>query len=186
MRATGLPYYLLGRVPCRSVSLIAIVVGAVAYERRVVYTREPYYLPLLLHPMLSLQWTMGPPSLSAHFAPTRINQRANRVRSRASALYIKIGPQSHNRPFPHSSHSVPWSKFRAKFARSTMREKYTAKPSVCTMVPPEENLLTRVGCRTVQGPGRGARTLAASYIFAQELLLPSREIRHSFFVWHCC
>jgi hypothetical protein len=38
--ATGLPYYCLGRVPCRSVSLVAIVVGAAAYERRVVYTRE--------------------------------------------------------------------------------------------------------------------------------------------------
>ncbi|KAI0254872.1 hypothetical protein BJV78DRAFT_1183480 [Lactifluus subvellereus] len=36
----GLPYYFLGRVPCRSVSLVAIVVGAVAYERRVLYTLD--------------------------------------------------------------------------------------------------------------------------------------------------
>ncbi|KAI0303920.1 hypothetical protein BC826DRAFT_200777 [Russula brevipes] len=36
----GLPYYFLGRVPCRSISLVAIVVGAAAYERRVVYTLD--------------------------------------------------------------------------------------------------------------------------------------------------
>ncbi|KAH9965767.1 hypothetical protein BC827DRAFT_765887 [Russula dissimulans] len=40
LRATGLPYYLLGRVPCRSVLLVAIVVGAAAYERRLVYTLD--------------------------------------------------------------------------------------------------------------------------------------------------
>jgi len=49
LRATGLPYYLLGRVPCRSVSFVAIVVGAVAYERRIVYTREPHYLYAVPH-----------------------------------------------------------------------------------------------------------------------------------------
>ena len=42
-QATGVPYYFLGRVPCRSVSLVAVVVGAVEYESRIVYTREPYY-----------------------------------------------------------------------------------------------------------------------------------------------
>jgi hypothetical protein len=46
LRATGLPYYLLGRVPCRSVSLVAIVVGAVAYEHRILYSCEYYYLSL--------------------------------------------------------------------------------------------------------------------------------------------
>lgn len=33
----GLPHYFLGRVPCRSISLVAVVVGATAYEKRVVY-----------------------------------------------------------------------------------------------------------------------------------------------------
>ncbi|KAF8505928.1 hypothetical protein F5888DRAFT_1603980 [Russula emetica] len=33
----GLPHYFLGRVPCRSISLVAVVVGATAYERRIVY-----------------------------------------------------------------------------------------------------------------------------------------------------
>ncbi|KAI0268088.1 hypothetical protein BC834DRAFT_867837 [Gloeopeniophorella convolvens] len=36
----GLPYYLLGRVPCRSVLLVAIVVGAAKYESRIVYTLD--------------------------------------------------------------------------------------------------------------------------------------------------
>jgi len=51
LRATGLPYYFLGRVPCRSVSFVAIVVGAVAYERRVVYTREPLQLSPVPQPI---------------------------------------------------------------------------------------------------------------------------------------
>ena len=44
LHVIGLPYYFLGRVPCRSVSLVAIVVGATAYERRVLYIRESHYL----------------------------------------------------------------------------------------------------------------------------------------------
>ncbi|KAI9513232.1 hypothetical protein F5148DRAFT_1157141 [Russula earlei] len=36
----GFPYCLLGRIPCRSVSLVAIVVGTAAYERRIVYTLD--------------------------------------------------------------------------------------------------------------------------------------------------
>ncbi|KAH9002276.1 hypothetical protein EDB86DRAFT_285297 [Lactarius hatsudake] len=36
----GLPYYHLGRVPCRSVSLVAIVVEATAYENRDLYTLD--------------------------------------------------------------------------------------------------------------------------------------------------
>ncbi|KAH9060993.1 hypothetical protein EDB87DRAFT_1560925 [Lactarius vividus] len=36
----GLPYYHLGRVPCRSVSLVAIVVEATAYENRDIYTLD--------------------------------------------------------------------------------------------------------------------------------------------------
>ncbi|KAI9467180.1 hypothetical protein BJY52DRAFT_1348990 [Lactarius psammicola] len=36
----GLPYYFLGRVPCRSVSLVAIVVEATAYENRDLYTLD--------------------------------------------------------------------------------------------------------------------------------------------------
>lgn len=49
-KATGVPHYFLGRVPCRSVSLVAIVVGAAAYERRIVYTRELYCLPISTTP----------------------------------------------------------------------------------------------------------------------------------------
>src|SRR6266581_4613110 len=68
LRATGLPYYLLGRVPCRSVSFVAIVVGAVAYERRIVYTREPYCNSPVYHNTNqnpTLQWMTEPPPLSA-------------------------------------------------------------------------------------------------------------------------
>lgn len=57
LRAIGLPYYLLGRVPCRSVFLVAIVVGAVAYERRLVYTRK-----------LMLNSTYHGTTLITHFA----------------------------------------------------------------------------------------------------------------------
>ncbi|KAF8272156.1 hypothetical protein EI94DRAFT_423408 [Lactarius quietus] len=35
----GLPHYLLGRVPCRSVTVVAIIVEATAYDNRDLYTR---------------------------------------------------------------------------------------------------------------------------------------------------
>ncbi|KAI0307009.1 hypothetical protein B0F90DRAFT_506900 [Multifurca ochricompacta] len=37
LQVTGLPYYYLGRVPCRSVSLVGIIVGVSEYERRILY-----------------------------------------------------------------------------------------------------------------------------------------------------
>lgn len=95
LRATGLPYYLLGRVPCRSVSFVAIVVGAVAYERRIVYTREPYSNSPVYHDQSkpTLQWMTEPPPLSARSVPmTRRSQGTKNW---------QISP-------PHSSQSVLW------------------------------------------------------------------------------
>lgn len=54
---TGLPYYLLGRVPCRSVSLVAIVVEATANENRDLYTRKPCCLcRTMSKPIYSGRW----------------------------------------------------------------------------------------------------------------------------------
>ena len=121
-QATGLPHYFLGRVPCRSISLVAVVVGATAYEKRVVYIREPYYLPSHgTTPNFAVQWMMERAPSSAHFAlaRVRISRRAKRVR--IGTVLVTPTPQLEYRQIQAlvlltlSSQSVPWSMFRAKF-----------------------------------------------------------------------
>jgi hypothetical protein len=124
-QATGLSHYFLGRVPCRSISLVAVVVGATAYERRIVYIREPYYLPLSVPtPKLVAQWMMEPAPSTAHFASVRarISQKAKRVKF--GTIPVTPAPQLENGQMGSqvqvlvltllSSQSVPWSMSRAK------------------------------------------------------------------------
>ena len=40
-------FFWLGRVPCRSVKLVGMVVGVIVYEKRIIYTSN--FIPLRVH-----------------------------------------------------------------------------------------------------------------------------------------
>ncbi len=122
---TGLPYYLLGRVPCRSVSLVAIVVEATAYENRLLYTRKPYCLCRTTS-KIYLQWTMALGPSNVRFASTRMLKGIKPTKNDVLPVQLK---SQQRRDLPLSP-LAQWSKSKAEFVRSDPQGRFTANQLV--------------------------------------------------------